>query len=79
MKKKAIDGIEIIKKSAKMFNKYFSKFVKNLKIPEYSNIDQLSEHIRDPFMKAIVKYKQHSSIAAIKQRFSFSFVEKKGS
>ena len=28
----------------------------------YSNIDQLSEHIRDTALTAIAKYKQHSSI-----------------
>ena len=37
-------------KNCKGFN-FFSNIIKNLKIPEYSNTDWLSEHIRHPVLK----------------------------
>ena len=59
---------------------FFSNIVKNLKIPEH--VYPLSKNIGNFVLKVIVKYKQHLSIPAIKQkrslsRFRFSFVKKK--
>ena len=56
---------------------FFSNIVKNLKIPEH--VYPLSKNIGN---FVVVKYKQHLSIPAIKQkrslsRFRFSFVKKK--
>ena len=74
-----VDGNKMINnsKNTKVFNIFFSNVIKNLKIPEYSKIGQLSKRTKDPVLKAIIKCKQHLSINAIKQksncknRFSF--------
>ena len=80
-----VDNDKLIKNdkgNAKLFNNFFFNTVKNLKIPGYTNIDQLSECVRNLMLKAIVKYKQYLGIGAIKQkcsfkrRFRFSFIEK---
>ena len=59
-----------------MFNNFFSN-IKNLGIPQYNEIDPVSENIEDTLMKAIMKYRCHRSIIAIKEKcnskFSFSF------
>ena len=60
----------------------FANVVTNLNIPQFNQIDRTSENIRDPVIKAIVKYRAHPSIIAIKENctsksnFNFSFVEK---
>ena len=43
-----------------------SNAVKNLKIPEFKDINPLTENIPHPVFKAILKYKNHPSIIAIK-------------
>ena len=59
-----------------------SDVVTNLNIPHFNQIDGTSENISDPVIKAIVKYKAHPSVTAIKEsctsqsNFNFSFVEK---
>ena len=40
--------------------------VKNLEIPEYENFNPNFENVKDPVCKAILKYKSHPSITAIK-------------
>ena len=40
-----------------MLNKFFSNVVTNLNIPQCDQIDQTSENISDPVIKAIVKYR----------------------
>ena len=63
-------------------NEFFSNVVTNLNIPEFNQIDRTSENISDPVIKAIVKYRTHPSIIAIKgnctskSNFNFLFVEK---
>ena len=62
--------------------KKLPKFVTNLNIPQFNQIDRTSENISDPVIKAIVKYRTHPSIIAIKENcasksnFNFSFVDK---
>ena len=54
-----VDNDKLIKNdkgNAKVFNNFFFNTVKNLKIPGYTNIDQLSECVRNLMLKAIVKY-----------------------
>ena len=42
--------------------------VKNLKIPEFENLDPNFENVKDPIFRAILKYKNHPSITAIKEK-----------
>ena len=44
----------------------FSSAVKNLKIPEFSDTNPLAERLSDPTLKAVLKYKNHPSIVAIR-------------
>ena len=64
--------------TAEVFNNFFSNIVKNLKIPEYKNLNTNIENVKDPVFRAILKYKNHSSIIAIKEKSKnekFSFHE----
>ena len=69
--------VENDKKSATVFNNFFSNIIKNLGIPQYNEIDPVSQNIDDTLMKAIMKYRCQPSIIAIKEKcnsnFSFSF------
>ena len=57
-------------------------FHSNLSIPQFNQIDRTSENISDTVIKAIVTYRNHPSIIAIKENCTsksnsnFSFVEK---
>ena len=42
--------------------------MKNLKIPEYENLNRNFEKVKDPALKAILKYKNHPSVIAIKEK-----------
>ena len=74
-----IEGEEIINEdgeNAEILNTFFSNAVKNLKIPEYQEIDSLANNISHPIFKTILKYRNHPSIVAIKNlnkgsRFDF--------
>ena len=55
-------------KTAKVLNEFFSNIVKNLKIPEYENLNCNFEKVKDPVLKAILKYRNHPSIIAIKEK-----------
>ena len=63
-------------------NKIFSNIIATLGIPQYNKTAPLSHNIGDPLMKAIMKYRFHPSIFAIKKNcnssvsFSFSQVER---
>ena len=63
-----IENDEIIKtekETAKVLNAFFSNIVQNLQ--EYNVEDPICENINDPLLKAIVRYRNHPSIAAIKK------------
>ena len=63
---------------AKILNKFLSNIVKNLSIPVYDDFDPVIENMKDPIFKAILKYKNHSSILAIRDtQKSLSFLSKK--
>ena len=67
--------------TAGVLNNFFSNIVKNLKIPEYENRDRNFENVKDPVLRAILKYKNHPSITVIKEKaknsvFSFYEVDK---
>ena len=80
-----VEGTKISKndkETAKVFNNLFSIIIQNLKIPQHKEQDPISASISDPVMRAVVKYRAHPSIIAIKEkcnsstRFNFSFVVK---
>ena len=63
---------------AKILNKFLSNIVKNLSIPVYDDFDPVIENMKDPIFKAILKYKNHSSILAITDTQKLlSFLSKK--
>ena len=74
-----LEGDEIIiedGENAEILNTFFSNAVKNLKIPEYQEIDPFANNISHPIFKTILKYRNLPSIAAIKNlnkgsRFEF--------
>ena len=62
--------------NAKILNSFFSNVVKHLKIPEFKDIDFSAECIPHPALKAIMKFRNHPSVSAIRNAFnpqSFSF------
>ena len=67
------------KKQLRFFNKIFGNIVKNGNISRYSDFDPTVENVKDPTLKAILKYKKHPSILAIRAKCdkngAFSFTE----
>ena len=74
-----VKGEEIINKdgkNAEIFNIFFSNEVESLKILEYRETDSHANDVSHPIFKAILKYRNHSNIVAIKDlnkglRFDF--------
>ena len=70
--------VENDKKSATVLNSFFSNIIKSLGIPQYKDAEPMGQNISDPVLKAIIKYRSHPSIKAIKEQcntnvyFSFS-------
>ena len=54
------------KQNTELLNIFFSNAVRNLKISRFSNTNPLAERLSDPTLKAILKYKNHPSIVAIR-------------
>ena len=52
--------------NAEPLNIFFSDAVKNLKLPKFSNTNPLAKKLSDPTLKAILKYKYHPGIVAIR-------------
>ena len=66
------------KETAEVFNNFFDNIVKNLNISQYSDFDPIIENVKDPTLKAILKYEKHPSILAIRTKCNngaFSFKE----
>ena len=62
------------KQNAELLNIFFfSDSVKNIKIPTFSKTSPLAEILSDPTLKAILKYKNHRSIVAIRNANNNSF------
>ena len=77
-----IENSEIMKtekETAEVFYNFFGNIVKNLNISQYSGFDAIIENVKDPTLKAILKYKKHPSILAIRTKYNrngiFSFRE----
>ena len=60
------EGIINDRENAEILNAFFSNAVKNVKIPEYQETDSLGNNISLKIFKAILKYRNHPSIVAIK-------------
>ena len=62
-----------------VLNTFFGNIVKNLEINQYSNFDSVINHVKDPSLRAILKYKNHPRILAIqnncKNGIKFAFEE----
>ena len=59
---------EILKthlETAEVLNAFFENIVKNLEINQNSNFDPVTKNVKDPALRAILKYKDHPSILAI--------------
>ena len=55
--------------TAETLNNFFPNIVKKFNIPEFNSNNSVTENIKDPVFKAILKYKNHPSILAI-QKYS---------
>ena len=65
--------------NTKILNSFFSNVVKHLKIPEFKDINFSAECISHSALKAIMKFRNHPSVSAIRnacnpQSFNFSKV-----
>ena len=77
-----VEKLEILKtdlETAEVLNTFFGNIVKDLEINQYSNFDPVINNVKDPTLRAIVKYKDHPSILAIqnncKNWIKFAFEE----
>ena len=67
---------------AKALNDFFSNIIKTLNIPKKDHTDLIVENVRDPALKAMLKYLKHPSILAIKRKlksgpvFTFNHITK---
>ena len=62
--------------NTKILNSFFSNIVKNLKFPKFKDIDFSAKCIPHPALKAIMKFRNHPIVSAIRNAFnpqSFSF------
>ena len=59
-------------KTAEVLNKFFSIIVKNLKIPEYENLNRNFEKVDNSVLKEMFKYKNHPSIIEIEKNLKNS-------
>ena len=70
-----IENNELIKsdsKTAETLNNFFSNIVQNLNIARYTSEEPFIENIQDPTLKAILKYRNHPSIIAIRDKYKIS-------
>ena len=60
--------IENDEKTATNLNNFFSDVITSLNIPQYNKTETVSQNINDPLIAAIIKYRAHPSIIAIKDK-----------
>ena len=69
----------LFSKVAKVLITFFSNVVSNFNISRFPDSDTLIQNIKDPTLKAILKYRKHPSIIASESKYrnasSSSFVE----
>ena len=56
------------KATAEVFNNFFGNIVKNLNISQYSDFDPIIENVKGQTLKAVLKYKKHPRILAIRTK-----------
>ena len=56
--------------TAEILNTFFSNIVSNFKIERYSNCAPLTNNIRDPVLKCILKYRNHPNIPAAGEAYN---------
>ena len=56
------------KETAEVFNKFFGNAVKNINISQYSDLYPIIEKVKDPTLKANLKYGKHRIILAIRTK-----------
>ena len=65
--------------TGEVLNTFFGNIVKNIEINQYSNFDPVINHVTDPTLRAILKYKDQPSILAIQDNcengIKFAFEE----
>ena len=72
-----IENNELIKndlKTAEVLNIFFSNIVQSLNIARYTSEESFVDNISDPTLKAILKYRNHPSIIAIRKNIKFQSV-----
>ena len=57
------ETVKTEKGTAEVFNNFFGKIVKNLKISQYSDFDRIIENVIGPTLEAILKYKTKNVLA----------------
>ena len=65
-----VEKIEILKtdlETGEVLNTFFGNIVKYLEINQHSNFDPVINNVKDPTLRAILKYKDHPSILAIQK------------
>ena len=68
--------------TANIMNSFFCNIIINLNVPEYHDCEDISGNTSDATLKAIVKYRNHPSIKAVKRvsnsndLFSFDIVDR---
>ena len=63
-----VDNEKIItndKEIAKVLNDFHSNIIKTLNIPQKNHTNSIIENVRNPTLKAILKYREHPGILAI--------------
>ena len=63
--------------TAEGLNKFFYNIVNNLEISKYSKYESFIDNIEDQTLRAILKYKNYTSIIAIQNKFKGGDVGKK--
>ena len=80
-----IENYKIVKNdngTARVLDTFFSNILCDPKISDYNNCNPMAENIQEPVLKAIVKYRNHTSILTIGEvckknpEFSFRCVDK---
>ena len=64
--------VENDKNTASILNEFFSNIITTLGSPQNNETEPVIHNIGDPLMKAILKYRFHPSIVAIKKNFKSS-------
>ena len=59
-------------KTAEVLNNFFSNIVQKLNIARYTSEESFVDNISDPTLKAILKYRNHPSIIAIRKKYKIS-------